>query len=633
MSNRYSFGSIQPVPPLNDFLDIVLSRTQRKTPTVVHKGYAIGRIRDFYLRKVKFTHETFESKLGAIVDEFPRLDDIHPFYADLMNILYDKDHYKLALGQISTARHLIETVAKEYAKLIKFGDSLYRCKQLKRAALGRMATIMKRQKDSLVYLEQVRQHLSRLPCIDPNTRTLLICGFPNVGKSSFMNKVTRAEVDVQPYAFTTKSLFVGHMDYKYLRWQVIDTPGVLDHPLEDRNTIEMQSITALAHLRACIMFFIDVSQTCGFSIAEQVSLFNSIKPLFANKPIVIVLNKIDLIRPDDMDVEDKALLQMLMDEGHEFAQSSCVTDEGVMGVRNLACEKLMALRVEVKLKGQKINDVLNRLHLTTPQPRDAKARPACIPEAVRARRQLVDAQMLERRLARDIEAENGGAGVYNVNLKNNYLLENEDWKQDDIPELIDGKNIADFIDPEIEEKLLRLEAEEDALEMSGAYDESFLQLSPEERELRELAQQIRDRKKVLSQERRLTCNISSKPVLVARIKQRKRPNRDQDSDLSGNDEMHSEPMDVEGDERQGKKVRSLSKARSVSLGAPRDRSVLGLRGDDDGKMLGKVTKMKRTAEKPRNRDARKGEGDRRILISRPKHLFSGKRGAGTNDRR
>lgn len=52
--------------------------------------------------------------------------------------------------------------------------------------------------------------------------------------------VTRADVDVQPYAFTTKSLFVGHTDYKYLRWQVIDTPGILDRPLEERNTIEMQ---------------------------------------------------------------------------------------------------------------------------------------------------------------------------------------------------------------------------------------------------------------------------------------------------------------------------------------------------------------------------------------------------------
>ena len=52
-----------------------------------------------------------------------------------------------------------------------------------------MCTIVKRQAQSLEYLEQVRQHLGRLPSIDPNTRTLLVCGFPNVGKSSFLNKV------------------------------------------------------------------------------------------------------------------------------------------------------------------------------------------------------------------------------------------------------------------------------------------------------------------------------------------------------------------------------------------------------------------------------------------------------------
>ena len=136
--------------------------------------------------------------------------------------------------------------------------------------IRRMATIMRRQKDPLAYLEQVRQHISRLPAIDPSTRTLLICGYPNVGKSSFINKVTRADVDVQPYAFTTKSLFVGHLDYKYLRWQVIDTPGILDHPLEDMNTIEMQSITALAHLKTCVLYFVDLSEQCGYTIEAQV---------------------------------------------------------------------------------------------------------------------------------------------------------------------------------------------------------------------------------------------------------------------------------------------------------------------------------------------------------------------------
>lgn len=52
-----------------------------------------------------------------------------------------------------------------------------------------MVTIMKKQASNLVYLEQIRQHLSRLPTIDPYTRTVILCGFPNVGKSSFLNKV------------------------------------------------------------------------------------------------------------------------------------------------------------------------------------------------------------------------------------------------------------------------------------------------------------------------------------------------------------------------------------------------------------------------------------------------------------
>ena len=86
-------------------------------------------------------------------------------------------------------------------------------------------------------------------------------------------QVTRADVEVEPYAFTTKSLYIGHMDYRYLRWQVVDTPGILDHPLEERNTIEMQAITALAHLRAAVLYIMDLSGQCGHSIKEQVPYY------------------------------------------------------------------------------------------------------------------------------------------------------------------------------------------------------------------------------------------------------------------------------------------------------------------------------------------------------------------------
>ncbi|KAF3779179.1 Nucleolar GTP-binding protein 1 [Nymphaea thermarum] len=83
------------------------------------------------MRKVKFTQTTFHDKLSTIIDDFPRLDDIHPFCSDLLHVIYNKDHYKLALAQVNTARSLIGRVAKDYVSLLKFGDSLYRCKFLR----------------------------------------------------------------------------------------------------------------------------------------------------------------------------------------------------------------------------------------------------------------------------------------------------------------------------------------------------------------------------------------------------------------------------------------------------------------------------------------------------------------------
>jgi hypothetical protein len=43
----YNFKSMNPVPTASELIDIVLMRTQRRTPTVIHPGYKITRIRSF----------------------------------------------------------------------------------------------------------------------------------------------------------------------------------------------------------------------------------------------------------------------------------------------------------------------------------------------------------------------------------------------------------------------------------------------------------------------------------------------------------------------------------------------------------------------------------------------------------
>ena len=75
----YNLKKITVVPNSSDFVDIVLSKTQRKTPTIVHKQYAISRIRDFYMRKVRYTQQNFHDKLSAILEDFPNLDVIKNF--------------------------------------------------------------------------------------------------------------------------------------------------------------------------------------------------------------------------------------------------------------------------------------------------------------------------------------------------------------------------------------------------------------------------------------------------------------------------------------------------------------------------------------------------------------------------
>jgi nucleolar GTP-binding protein len=634
---KYNFKSIQVVPNSQQFVDIVLTKTQRKTPTVVHPGYSINRIRQFYMRKIKFTQTIIHDKLTHILTDFPLLDDIHPFYADLMNVLYDRDHYKLALGQLSTARRLVDTIGRDYLKLIKFGDSLYRCKQLKRAALGRMVKVLRKNGTSLSYLEDVRQHMARLPSIDPNTRTLLVTGYPNVGKSSFMNKITRANVEVQPYAFTTKSLFVGHTDYRFLTWQVIDTPGILDGPLEERNTKEMQSITALAHLKASILYFVDISEECGYSIEQQVHLYNSIKPLFTGKPIHVILNKIDKKRPEDLPSHQKLLIENIgKEENVKLIPMSNFSEEGIMEVKQSACDALLLQRTENKLNNRNTEDIMNRVHIANPIPRDDKERVPQVPDTVgnnsndKAKKKFEEWKY-QLKLYKELDPDYEG-----MDWKDDYQLDNPDWKHDPIPEISDGKNVFDYWSGDIDEKLGELDREESARmrnfeELLKEENINRFKLTPEQQEK---VKRIREKRKLMVKDSRLKRNHDN-----AKISKKYNVKNLTINDL----ENHLESLGMDP-KAATERLRSMSRERSQTRGRKTDRasseearevSKTPLPGEGYRNVRQRLLAedLARKSIKKLTRYGRLGESDRHVHNLMPKHLFSGKRGIGSTDRR
>ena len=679
-SIQYNFKNIPIIPKVSDLIDTILSRTQSKTPTVTHPGYKITRIRKFYMRKVRFTEDTITEKLEAITKNFPKLDDIHPFYADMINILYDKDHYKLALGTVNTAKNICQKIGTDYVKLLKYGDSLYRCKQLKVAALGRMMTTLKKLGASFNYLEEVRKHLSRFPSIDPTERTLILAGFPNVGKSSFMNKITYADSEVQAYHFTTQSLFVGHTYYKNIRWQVIDTPGILDRALEQRNIIEMQTITALAHLDACILYFIDVSENCGYSIAQQVSLFDSIRPLFKNKPLVIIANKTDLRKYTDLPEKERKLIEEVAKEHQTYLiQMSNTTGNGVFDVKSKACDILLKYR-EVKNNGTKTKDItgLDKIYIAKPtQIRDNRKRTPNIPQSFleekkiklneKKNEKIDEEKFLREDNINDLEKKvdnkfkevieaNGGTGIYYFPLREEFKLENPDWKYDIWPEFMDGKNVFDFVDKDILKKVQELEKEEEEIlnredKGLGLDNDENMDDGEESSELSEdlieahdkLMQDlktIKERHKLVKKSKlpsRLVGESATdkfmaevRPDLKAKAekikllshkmrreqKDKVRNNLKKDAGIGEDMDEDSDVMDIEDEEPKVVKKKKISEKESAKVTHEKNKI---------------VQRLQKKIQKKFDKNLQINETDRRIDSKKQKFFNTGKRGIGKTD--
>ena len=256
--------------------------------------------------RAKQGHEAQESMLQTasnilsdnlenVVTAWPDFDDLDPFYRELADAESSVDDLRQHLSEVTWASRKTDDIRDEYQSRLRNAD-VDGARKLRKQAFARLADVTREVEGDLAALGEARNDLRKFPDIRPDEPAIVVAGYPNVGKSSFVNRVTRADNEIAAYPFTTTQIHVGHVERDHIRYQLVDTPGLLDRRPEERNDIENQAISALQHLADAVLVMVDASGECGFPIDVQLDLRDDVVERFEDAPVLTVCNKADRSR-------------------------------------------------------------------------------------------------------------------------------------------------------------------------------------------------------------------------------------------------------------------------------------------------------------------------------------------------
>ncbi len=163
-----------------------------------------------------------------------------------------------------------------------------------RAFYGRLSSFVREVDPDLDCLRGIARYLDARPQLVPGTLTLVVAGFPNVGKSSLVARLSTARPKVAGYPFTTLSLALGHADLGFDRLQVVDTPGILGRAGR-ANRAEVEAQTAVERAATAVLFVLDPTGSSGYSLEEQERLLARWRAEYPSLPIIPVETKSDLL--------------------------------------------------------------------------------------------------------------------------------------------------------------------------------------------------------------------------------------------------------------------------------------------------------------------------------------------------
>ena len=284
-----NFQHLHPIETDKQLLDVAFRRAREKSRQRNFKIHGLELQKTIEQLKVDVIADVLLSRLQQILDDFPKENELSPFYQELVHITLDYAHYKKSLGAAHWARGKIKDVQGIISSKVRKSHTPVEIKKWSAQFYGRVASLLTQIAPELLYLDHSREIMRTYPDIK-EMFTLCLYGFPNVGKTTLLNQLAGTKAKVAAYAFTTTGINAGYTTIKEQKVQVLDVPGTLARP-EKMNLIELQAELVREKLASVLIFVVDASETGGYSLKQQLTLWERIH----TPNTIVFFSKLDLV--------------------------------------------------------------------------------------------------------------------------------------------------------------------------------------------------------------------------------------------------------------------------------------------------------------------------------------------------